>query len=149
METLLQISAGEMLCIDNGAGIRLAVCDGLGLLTQEDEWDDVVLKEGALFSLSRNGKTLVTSRNPISLRLALPSACKARIQIKSRARARPVVLRTLHTPERSSVLHATYACLRGLFGAFVKLRFYSLELASSPPRGALTWTNGATREEER
>ena len=100
MAETIHLASGHMLCIQNGSGIHISVRDGIGVLTQEHELDDVVLRPGCEFTVQRRGKTLMMAKTHLRLVLSAASMCNARIETKAYKGSRPVVLRTLQVPLR-------------------------------------------------
>lgn len=104
------MDGGQMLCLRNGAGILIALCQGCGVLTQEDDWDDVVLKNGSTFALQNHGKAILMGRNQTGLRLTLviPSPSEARIEIKRYISHCPVLITTVNMPRRGAVAAGSF-----------------------------------------
>jgi hypothetical protein len=100
MAETIHLATGHMLCIQNGSGIHISVRDGIGVLTQEHEPDDVVLRPGSEFTVQRRGKTIMMAKTNLRLMLSSSSICNARIETKAYKGSRPVVLRTLQVPLR-------------------------------------------------
>jgi hypothetical protein len=92
MDNPLVMEAGQLLCIKNGMGMRLSVCEGSGILTEEHEWDDIVLSAGRDLLLQRPGKAIFMARTRTSLRLAVPPPRKARLEVKTYRGHCPIVL---------------------------------------------------------
>jgi hypothetical protein len=104
MENPLIMEAGQLLCIQNGMGMCLFVCEGLGILTEEHEWGDVVLKAGRDVLLQRQGKAIFMARTRTSLRLAVPPGRKARLEVKTYRGHCPIVLKAWEVSARRPML---------------------------------------------
>jgi hypothetical protein len=99
MDQTVRLCAGHMLCICDGAGVRISVQQGEGVITQEQDADDTVFMAGAAFTVQRKGKTIVMARRETILRLGLPSGSHVgRIESKKYVGSRAVVLRKWELP---------------------------------------------------
>jgi len=89
----LQLAAGQMLCIADGRRMRISVHQGKGVITQEKEPDDAVLSPGSVFTVQRDGKTILMARTEMLVTL---EAQRARdVALKAYVGSRPVVLRKM------------------------------------------------------
>jgi hypothetical protein len=68
----LDLAQGNILRIDDGKGILVAVTEGEVWLTEEGEARDIVLKPGESFCLARRGVSLVYALQPARLTLSAP-----------------------------------------------------------------------------
>lgn len=58
------LADGELLRLNDGVGLTVAVEQGLVWITQEDDPDDVMLGPGGRFTVDRPGLTLVQALQP-------------------------------------------------------------------------------------
>ena len=94
MEESLALAAGHMLCIGDGRLTRICVHLGWGVITQEEDPEDAVVKPGAVFIVRRDRKAILVARTDMTI--AITPACMrqaARVQIKTYVGPRAVVLR--------------------------------------------------------
>ncbi len=91
-EHMVQLAAGQMLCVEDGRLTRISVQQGTGIITQEQVADDAEVTAGALFTVERNGKTILMASSNMVLHIAPPH--RARVVVKKYVGSRPVILAT-------------------------------------------------------
>jgi hypothetical protein len=90
---VLELAAGQMLCIADAPRMRISVHQGKGVITQENEPEDAVVGPGSLFTVQRRGKTILMACTQMRVSVEAPRAGEA--AVKCYAGSRPVVLRRL------------------------------------------------------
>jgi Protein of unknown function (DUF2917) len=74
----LELAPGDLVRLDDARGTTLRVTRGRLWLTQEQDRADVVLAAGDVFTVERNGATLVEAQRPSALCMTGPGAAPAR-----------------------------------------------------------------------
>lgn len=68
----LHLAQGNLLRIEDGRGVLVAVADGEIWLTEENDLRDIVLGRGESFRLEQHGLALLYALRPTSMTLAAP-----------------------------------------------------------------------------
>jgi hypothetical protein len=78
LDTPIYLNAGELLSIEDGAGLEVKCLVGILWITQEGDREDSVLDEGESFVLDRPGLSLVTALLGPALLVVQPGTALAR-----------------------------------------------------------------------
>jgi hypothetical protein len=122
IEGSVGLPAGNLLCIEDGAGVLVHVWRGEVWLTEEGGGDDNVLAAGQWFRLERNGKAVLQalSASSIGLSAAEPWTKPRCVDVVSPALAGCATLarpRRFRMPDLRHGLRAAWQALSGRMGA--------------------------------